>query len=110
MNSVVLYGGFPPEDASPRISEDERPVAAHPDPWLVPCAACKRHIRTGTDCPFCFATALAAANKPPTRAADDRALGKAHAALIATDNALGTLRAAREQLCTVIHALEEASK
>lgn len=65
-NMSVLYG-CPPAD--PRVPEPYPPfpqpiVIPGSVPWpphtqgvvsdLVPCAACKRHIRIGTECPFCF--------------------------------------------------------
>jgi hypothetical protein len=109
-NMALMYGGVPPNDESPRITPDATAPAPIPALGLLPCPNCQRHIHVGTVCPFCFATTLAAANKPPTRTAVDQALKDANATLAATDNALASLRAARERLCTVIRALEEARK
>lgn len=77
---------------------------------LIPCAKCKRHIRAFTECPFCHADSVAAANKPPTRKAVDDALAAARSALVAVDRATAELADTRKRLCHVIVALEEASK
>ena len=120
-NTVVLYG-TPPVDMSPRIADTSPRIPDAPDSFrpllpifpdtgaLLPCTICKRHIRTGTECPFCFAAALAVANKPPTRAAADLALRKANTALVDADRAIAALSTARTQLCAVVQALEEACK
>ena len=111
---VLMYGGFPPSDASPRITPEATPGPAAPLPipalGLLPCPKCNRHIHVGTVCPFCFAAELAAANKPPTRAAVDQALREARDVLIEVDSALARIHGARKQICAVVQALEEATK
>jgi hypothetical protein len=89
-NTIVLYGCPPKVERMP----DVQPVAP---PWvpaitipqaldpLVPCPKCARHIR-GTECPFCFAEAIA---KAPSR----KALEDADAALMAALSAIDDARA-----------------
>ena len=67
-NMSVMYG-LPPDNGD-RIPPFPPvwPIGVTPDP-LHPCAKCNRHIRE-TECPFCFATAIAeAVAKAPSRAA-----------------------------------------
>jgi hypothetical protein len=52
--TVMVYGAPSPQE--PAFPNDSAPLPdARPTlPILRPCAKCKRHILSGTECPFCF--------------------------------------------------------
>jgi hypothetical protein len=82
-NMVVLYG-MAPSETSPRVPDIVVPFVIPADLGgpipdagaLSPCAKCRRHIRYGTECPFCFAQAAVDAAKSPGRATVDAAIAE----------------------------------
>jgi hypothetical protein len=68
----MMYGIPPADEPFPRepvVPAPAVPYPHHPPFWtpsgpsagavpLVPCARCRRHVRSGEECPFCYANAI----------------------------------------------------
>jgi len=117
MSIVVMYGVSPADD-SPRIPDgpfvpfippaDAGGILITPAAGaLIPCMKCNRHIRFGTECPFCFATAAAEAVKSPEREAVDAALALARESLAKAELVSEKADAAYRSLGAALPALAE---
>jgi hypothetical protein len=73
---------------------------------LSPCAKCNRHIRYGTECPFCFSLAAADAAKGPARAAINAAAVECIKAGAQIGVAVKELGEARARLTYALKQLE----